>query len=321
MQAAWLEDLKITCRPDAPVPPAQPGEALIRVRLAGICSTDLELTRGYYPFRGIPGHEFVGEVVESASAPEWVGRRVVGEINLACGGCGACLAGRPHHCEHRTVLGILGKDGVFAEFVTLPVKNLWEVPAAVPDELAVFTEPLAAALEIQEQVQIHPDLRVLVVGAGRLGQLVAQTLALTGCDLKVVVRNERARQMLAGRGIAAIETADVSPGMADLVVEATGSPAGFDLARSAVRPAGTIVLKSTYAGSMALNLSAVVVDEIRLVGSRCGPFGPALRLLEQRAVDPGGLIDARYPLAEAPAAFARAGQRGVWKVLLQPRGN
>lgn len=321
MQAAWLEDLKITCRPDAPVPPAQPGEALIRVRLAGICSTDLELTRGYYPFRGIPGHEFVGEVVESASAPEWVGRRVVGEINLACGGCGACLAGRPHHCEHRTVLGILGKDGVFAEFVTLPVKNLWEVPAAVPDELAVFTEPLAAALEIQEQVQIHPDLRVLVVGAGRLGQLVAQTLALTGCDLKVVVRNERARQMLAGRGIAAIETADVSPGMADLVVEATGSPAGFDLARSAVRPAGTIVLKSTYAGSLTLNLSAVVVDEIRLVGSRCGPFGPALRLLEQRAVDPGGLIDARYPLAEAPAAFARAGQRGVWKVLLQPRGN
>ena len=318
MKAAWLEDLKLSFREDLPVPAARPDEALIRVRLAGICSTDLELCRGYYPYRGIPGHEFVGEVVEADSAPIWVGRRVVGEINLACGNCAACRAGRPHHCEQRTVLGIIQKDGVFAEYVTLPVRNLWEVPASVTDELAVFSEPLAAALEIQEQVHVGPDLRVLVIGAGRLGQLAAQTLALTGCDLKVAVRNERARQLLDDCRITTIEVGEIRKGMADLVVEATGAPEGFELARTAVRPAGTIILKSTYAGNLALNLSAIVVDEITLLGSRCGPFGPALRLLEQQRVDPRALIDAHYSLAQVPAAFEHAGQRGVLKVLLSP---
>lgn len=321
MKAAWLEDLKLSFREERPIPLPGPDEALIRVRLAGICSTDLELCRGYYPYRGIPGHEFVGEVVEASSAPEWVGRRVVGEINLTCGKCPACRAGRPHHCESRTVLGIVQKDGAFAEFLTLPVRNLWEVPASIPDEMAVFSEPLAAALEIQEQVHVGPEMRVLVVGAGRLGQLIAQTLAVTGCDLKVAVRNERARQLLEARRITTIAGGEVQKGMADLVVEATGAPEGFMLARMAVRPAGTIVLKSTYAGSLDLNLSSIVVDEITLLGSRCGPFGPALQMMEQQQVDPRVLIDARYSLDQVVSAFEHAGQRGVLKVLLAPAPN
>ena len=318
MQAAWLEDLSLSVRDDLPLPVIGDQEALIRVRLAGICATDLELCRGYYPFRGIPGHEFVGEVLDCPSVPVWVGRRVVGEINLTCGTCPACLAGRGHHCERRSVFGILGKDGAFAQYCSLPVKNLWQVPAEVSDDMAVFCEPLAAALEIQEQVQIRPDEGVVVIGAGRLGQLVAQTLALTGCILAVAVRNLHARELLEQRGIRTIGLDELEPGKADVVVEATGSPEGFDLARKTVRPAGTIVLKSTYADRLSVNLSAVVVDEIRLVGSRCGPFGPALRLLAQRRVDPTLLIDGRYRLERAIAAFAHAGQKGVYKILLAP---
>lgn len=318
MNSLWIEDQQLRFRGDAPLPVTQAGEARVRVRLAGICSTDLELLRGYYPFRGIPGHEFVGEVVEAPGDPAWLGQRVVGEINLTCGECAACRDGRPTHCEQRQALGIHGRDGAFAEFLTIPLRNLHRVPQGVSDEAAVFTEPLAAALEIQEQVQVQPGQRVLVVGAGRLGLLAAQTLALTGCVLQVVVRHECQRTLLAGWGIEAVVEEEVLPAKADLVVEATGSAAGFALARRAVRPRGTMVLKSTYKGDVQVNLSQVVVDEITLVGSRCGPFAPALHLLAQKKVDPLPMIRACYPLEQGVQAFALAAQPGVLKVLLLP---
>jgi threonine dehydrogenase-like Zn-dependent dehydrogenase len=317
MQAIWLEDQKLAYRRDLPVPLPPPGEALVRVRLAGICSTDLELVRGYYPYRGVPGHEFVGQVAEAESAPHLVGRRVVGEINATCGECPACRAGRRTHCERRTVLGIVNRDGAFADYLTLPVENLHPVPENIPDEAAVFTEPLAAALEIQEQVHLHPTDRVLLVGAGRLGQLIAQTLALTGCNLAALVRHEKPRRLLQQRGIPTVEAEQIKAGQWDVVVEATGSPEGFALARRAVRPRGVIVLKSTYAGSLQVNLSAVVVDEITLLGSRCGPFAPALGLLAAGRVDLLPLVEARYRLADGLAAFEHAGRAGVFKVLLQ----
>lgn len=317
MNALWLENHKLSFRKVVPVPVPQPGEALVRVRLAGICSTDLELVKGYLPFTGIPGHEFVGDVISAPEgAGDWSGRRVVGDINLTCGTCEQCLSGRSTHCRKRTVLGILNHDGAFTEFLSLPVINLHQVPDSVTDDAAVFTEPLAAALEIQQQVHIHPDDRVLVIGAGRLGLLIAETLSLTGCDLKAVTRHERQRKLLAGRGICSIREEDIPEGKMDVVVEATGSPAGFLLARKAVRPRGTIVLKSTYKGEHKADFSSLVVDEITLTGSRCGPFLPALSLLKKKKVDPAALIDARYPLSDGIRAMEHASRPGVLKVLL-----
>ncbi len=318
MRGLWLENRTLTYRTDLPSPEPPPGEALLRVRLAGICATDLEMVKGYYPFTGVPGHEFVGEVVRAPDAPAWEGRRVVGEINASCGHCAQCLAGRPTHCENRTVLGILGRDGVFAEYTTLPVANLHAVPDEVPDDMAVFTEPLAAALEIQQQVHIRPDDKVLVVGAGRLGQLVAWTLARTGAQVFAVARHERQRALLQPYGVTPLREDEVPHWGMDVVVEATGSPDGFALAKEAVHPRGTLVLKSTYAGTPRIPMSALVVDEVHVVGSRCGPFAPALRLLASGCLDPRPLIDARYPLADGLEAFAHAARRGVFKVLLQP---
>jgi threonine dehydrogenase-like Zn-dependent dehydrogenase len=315
VQALWLEDQRLDLR-EMPRP-VKPGEALIRIRMAGICSTDLELVRGYYPFSGIPGHEFVGEVI-AADDPGWVDQRVVGEINVSCGGCEQCLDGRRTHCESRATLGIAKRDGTFAEFTTLPLANLHRVPASVPDEKAVFTEPLAAALEIQQQVHVRPTDRVLVLGAGRLGQLIAQTLALTGCDLRVVARHAHQQALLLERGIKVVGEDDIQPRRWDIVLEATGSPDGFSLARQAVRPRGTLVLKSTYRGEMAVNFSSIVVDEVNIVGSRCGPFEPALRLMEKGEVDPSVLVAAEFRLGEALQAFERAGQAGVLKVLVVP---
>lgn len=317
MKALWLENQQLLLREEVPLP-ARPGEALVKVRLAGVCGTDLEMVKGYYPFTGIPGHEFVGEVVQSQETLDsgLAGRRVVGEINAVCGNCEQCLAGRRTHCENRTVLGILNRDGVFAEYVSLPLENLHLVPDSVSDEAAVFTEPLAAALEIQQQVQIKPTDRILLVGAGRLGQLIAQTLSLTGADLRVVARHPRQQDLLRQRGIRLIEEADVQPWRYDVVVEATGSTSGFNLARKAIRPRGTFVLKSTYKGDITLNLSPVVVDEITMVGSRCGPFPPALRLLEKKEVDPTVLIAAEFGLAEGVRAFDEAEKRGMLKVVV-----
>jgi threonine dehydrogenase-like Zn-dependent dehydrogenase len=301
-----------------PVPP--PGEALIRVRLAGICNTDLELVRGYLGFRGVLGHEFVGEVVQASDAA-WLGRRVVGDINAACRSqrCEACNAGRHTHCPNRTTLGIAGRDGAFADYLVLPLANLFTVPDHVPDELAVFTEPLAAACEIPEQIKIAPTDRVVVLGDGKLGLLVAAVLRLTGAELTLVGRNRNKLAIAEGWGVP-VRLADVTlPAQAaDVVVECTGSPQGFDSARRLLRPRGTLVLKSTYHGALSVDMSGLVVDEITLLGSRCGPFAPALRLLAAGLVDPRGLISETFALNQAAAAFAHAAEPGVLKVLLAP---
>ena len=291
----------------------------MRVHQAGICNTDLELVRGYYPYTGILGHEFVGTV---AQGPEPLrGRRVVGEINAVCGSCGACRAGRRTHCERRTVLGIVGRHGAFAEYLTLPADNLHAVPDEVSTDAATFTEPLAAALEIQEQVPLHPGDRVLVVGDGKLGQLIAQTLSLAPCDLLVVGRHPSKLALLARRGVRTGGPDTLDPGAFDVVVECTGNRDGLAAALSAVRPRGTLVLKSTYAGAVTLEASRIVVNELTLVGSRCGPFAPALRLLAERRVEVEPLIHARYPLREGLAAFEHAARPGVLKVVLEVEGG
>jgi len=315
MRALWLEDHALSLQEVAA--PTEGDEALIRVRVSGICGTDLELARGYYPFTGVIGHEFVGDVVESPD-PTWIGTRVVGEINVDCGICEACLAGRPTHCENRSVLGITGRDGAHAEYLRLPLRNLHRVPDSVSDDAAVFTEPIAAAVEILQQVHVLPTDRVLLVGAGRLGQLVAQVLALTGAHLRVVAKHDHQKALLEARGIASVAAEDVEARRWDIVVEATGSPSGFDLAARALRPRGTLVLKSTYRGEVTLALAPFVVDEITIVGSRCGPFAPALRLLERGEIDPLPLIAERFPLGRAVDAMEAAARPGMMKVLLVP---
>jgi threonine dehydrogenase-like Zn-dependent dehydrogenase len=316
VRALWLEDRTLRYVEDVPVPQPPPGEALVRVRVAGICNTDLEMVKGYYPFSGVPGHEFVGEVASCPDAPEWKGRRVVGEINAVCGSCATCRAGRRTHCERREVLGILGRSGAFAEYLTLPVVNLHALPPSVPDEVAVFTEPTAAALEIQQQIRIGPGDRVVVLGAGKLGTLVAQTLALTGCELTVATRDGRAPEVLRGGDVRLVPASELPARRADVVVECTGEPGGFAVARAAVRPRGTLVLKSTHQGATPVDLSSLVVDELTLVGSRCGAFAPALELLASGRVDVDGLVAARLPLSDGLAAYARAAQPGALKVLL-----
>lgn len=319
MKSLWLENNQLQLHTDRSVPEPQLGEALIRVLRAGICNTDLELLRGYYPYAGIPGHEFVG-IVEQGPDP-LLGQRVVGEINAACGQCRFCQQGLPTHCENRTVLGIVNRNGAFAEYLTLPVANLHPVPDQVPTDVATFTEPLAAALEIQQQVAIDSTAKVVVVGDGKLGQLVAQTLALTGCDLLVVGRHAAKLAHLEERGIRVGFADAVVDRAFDLSVDCTGNPAGFAIARRALRPRGTLVLKSTYAGQLTFDASALVVDEITLIGSRCGPFNPALELLRTGQVNVLPLIQARYPLTEGLQAFEHAQQRGMLKVLLEMEGD
>jgi threonine dehydrogenase-like Zn-dependent dehydrogenase len=319
MLALWLEDRRLRLRDDLSKPPPAPGEAVVRVTLAGVCNTDLELVRGYYPYAGVPGHEFVGTVETADRAPEWQGRRVVAEINASCRECGTCRSGHPTHCERRTVLGIVGRDGAFATHLRVPVANLREVPLHLADEAAVFAEPLAAALEIQEQLTIRTGDRVVVVGPGKLGHLVAQSLAPTGCDLLVAGRRPEPLALLAARGIPTALVDDVPVRRADVVVECTGNAQGLEIARRAVRPRGTIVLKSTYHGSTEVDLAPFVVDEITLMGSRCGPFGPALALLAGGTVDPSPLVEARYFLADAVAAFEHAARPGARKILVDCR--
>jgi len=316
MRGLWLEQQSLRYREDLAAPRAEAGEAIVRVVLAGICGTDLELRRGYSPCTGIPGHEFVGVVEQAPGAEEWVSRRVVGEINVSCGRCADCAAGRRAHCAERTVVGIRGRQGALAELLALPLANLHEVPPSLPDEVAVFTEPTAAALEVQEQRAIGPGQRVGVVGPGRLGQLVARTLALTGCELRVAGRNADARARLARHGIVTGTT--LPERWADLVVECTGHPDGLEQARRAVRPRGTIVLKSTYHGRASVDLSAFVVDEITLIGSRCGPFGKALASLASGRLEVADLVSADYPLARGEEAFEAAGRPGAMKVLVRP---
>lgn len=318
MQAIIVTQDDLHYQKNAPIPEPESDEALIKVSLAGICATDLELIKGYKGgFKGILGHEFVG-VVERAPDPAWLGKRVVGSINLGCNKCAVCRQYGPEHCPDRRVLGILNKDGAFAEYLTLPQSNLFAVPDEVSEETAVFTEPLAAALRIREQIRVVPGGRTAVIGPGRLGMLVGQVLALDGTDVVMIGRGRRSLELPAKLGLSIGLTDDFSENTFDTVVETTGNEAGFALALKLVRPLGTLVLKSTFAGNANLDLTKIVVAEINVVGSRCGPFAPALNLLKRDAIDVGSLIDGEYKFSHAIQAFTHASQRGVRKILLCP---
>jgi threonine dehydrogenase-like Zn-dependent dehydrogenase len=306
---------------EVPPPRASSTEALIRVLQAGICNTDIEITRGYHQFHGILGHEFVG-IVEQTPDPHWRGRRVVGEINCACHQCDLCRRSLEKHCRNRSVLGIVNRPGALAEFCALPLENLHEVPDEIPNDEAVFVEPLAAACEILEQVTVLPDDRLCVVGDGKLAQLIVRVLARQGEALLAIGKHERNLDRMAGCGarvmlLAAVERKrEQLAGRFDIVVEATGSPSGFQTALMLVRPRGTVVLKSTYHGALSLDAAPLVVNEIRVVGSRCGPFRTALEKLQRQEVEVSSLISARYPLARGLDAFEKAQKSGTLKVLV-----
>ncbi len=295
---------------DYPLPPVPAGESLVCVQRAGICNTDLEIVKGYMGFRGVLGHEFVGVIAEG----ERQGTRVVGEINASCAECSTCRRGDETHCPNRTTLGILNREGAFAEFLTLPTRNLHPVPDGVGDAQAVFVEPLAAACEITERLHVKPTDRVAVIGDGKLGLLAAQVLALTGCDLLAIGRHPEKLALLDRRGIATATEGKKIPGQFDMVVDCAGQPSGFDLARRLTRPRGTLVLKSTFHGAQAVSLAPLVVDEVSVIGSRCGPFAPALRLLEHKQVDVDSLLEGEYPIARGLEAFKKAAAPGALKV-------
>jgi threonine dehydrogenase-like Zn-dependent dehydrogenase len=323
--------LRITRKP---IPELRPGWALVRVRLAGICNTDVEILRGYHAFRGTPGHEFVGEVVEVAAVSakakkRWVGKRVAGEINVACAAyglrpvCDFCKRGLKTHCARRTVLGIVAHDGAFAEYLTLPLENLHLVPSNVSDEKAVFIEPLAAACQILDQVDIRKYPNAAVLGDGKLAQLIAMVLRAAGS--RVVLYGKHASKLALARR-AGVTTKRVRGDASDLtrvkenyrlVVEATGSPTGLVLAQRMTEPRGTLLLKSTFHGAAPVETWPIVVKEITVVGSRCGPFAKAIALLRSGKVDPTPLISRTFPLKDAPAAIAHSRKRGVMKVLLK----
>jgi len=302
-------------------PPAAVGEALIRVTRSGICNTDIEIVRGYAGFNGTIGHEFVGVVEDSPARPDLVGKRVVGEINAGCGSCEKCAAGDPRHCPKRTVLGIVGRDGAHAEYLTLPNENLVVVPDTVSDEQAVFAEPLAAAWGIGEMADLQKDTRLAVIGDGKLGLLCAMSLRLK-CDHVVNIGKHRSKlDIAASAGVETLLVNDLKDAHVkgfDVVVEASGSESGFATALELVRPRGTIVLKSTFQGTPTWNASRVVVEEITVVGSRCGRFAPAVELLASGRIDVTRLIDSEMPLSDGLNAMNEASRKGALKILLRP---
>jgi len=312
MKALCFRNAMLDLVEDHPPPTVAPGEVLVRVSLAGICNTDLEIVKGYMGFEGVLGHEFVG-VVEEAENGELVGKRVVGEINCPPPDCPHEIA---RHCPDRTVLGIQNRDGAFAELLALPEGNLHVVPDEVADEQAVFVEPLAAAFEILEQVTMQPSDRVAVLGDGKLGLLVVQAVATTGCKPLLIGRHVSKLTVAYDLGFTTTSTLCNDESGFDFVVDCTGSAEGFDLACELTRPRGTVILKSTVAGGAELNLARVVIDELTVVGSRCGLFPPALEALRTGQVQVEPLIGARYPFAQAIEAFDKARERGMLKVLL-----
>lgn len=313
MRALVLDDDGVKLQTDRPAPVPGDGEVLVRVRQAGICETDLQLIKGYHGFRGVLGHEFVGIAQDGAFA----GQRVVGEINCSCWTCETCLAGRPGHCPNRTVLGILQHDGAFADLVAVPERNLHPVPDNLPDDVAVFTEPVAAAFQIPAQIPIRQQDRIIVIGDGRLGNLCAQVLAGISDHVTVIGKHESKLAILDAIGIDT-QLLQHAPRdrRADIVVDCTGSASGLPTALELVRPRGTIVLKTTIAGTQTLALAPVVVDEVTIVGSRCGPFERALDALANGLVDVRPLITERFDLSDARRALERAAAPGVLKVLL-----
>jgi threonine dehydrogenase-like Zn-dependent dehydrogenase len=299
--------------------PTNDDEALVRVVRSGICNTDIEIVRGYAGFEGTLGHEFVGIVEKADDRPEILGKRVVGEINAGCGTCERCIAGDPRHCPARTVLGIFGRDGAHAEFLQLPSRNLIEVPHDVPDDHAVFAEPLAAAYGITEQVEILPDTKVAVIGDGKLGLLCVLSIAMLSENVTLIGKHASKIAVAARNGIEAVLLGDVKPTMNkhfDVVVEASGSESGFATALDLVMPRGKIVLKSTFHGTPVWAASRVVVDEITIIGSRCGRLAPALDLLQKRSFNVEDLISDEFSLSNGVAAMERAAQKGALKVLL-----
>jgi threonine dehydrogenase-like Zn-dependent dehydrogenase len=313
MRALVLDHNGLAGRSDHPNPVPRDGEVLVRVLRAGVCETDLQLIRGYMGFSGVLGHEFVGV----AQSGPMQGRRVVGEINCSCWTCSTCRAGRPSHCPNRSVLGILNHDGAFADLIAVPQRNLHAVPDAIPDDVAVFTEPVAAAFQIPAQIAIGMRDRVVVLGDGRLGNLCAQVLARLSSSVVVVGKHTEKLALLSGAGIATKLLADVEPDHnADIVVDCTGSPTGLPMALSLVRPRGTIVLKTTVAGEQTLALAPIVIDEVTIVGSRCGPFDRALAALGAGDVSVLPLISARYGLSDGVAAIEHARSRPSLKVLI-----
>ncbi|HUS47887.1 MAG TPA: alcohol dehydrogenase catalytic domain-containing protein [Phycisphaerae bacterium] len=313
---ALVFDGKVSLRDDYPEPKPKAGEALVAVRMAGICRTDLEILKGYMDFRGVMGHEFVGMVLKGPRA--WAGKRVVAEINCICGQCDMCTSGLANHCRHRTVLGIAGRDGVFAERVCIPARNLHEVPPGVEDVSAVFAEPLAAAFQVVRQVRFDRSDKVVVIGDGRLGQLVARVLKLAVHRPLLVGRHEGKLEAAEKQGIeTALADRFVPAAQADVVIDASGSASGFDLAMRTVRPRGTIVLKSTFAAAAGtLNLAPVVINEVNVIGSRCGPFPDALKALAAGQVDVSALVSRRYPLRDAMAALDAAADPQNIKVVI-----
>jgi len=313
---AVIFDRSLRVEPDHPEPKPGDGECVVRVHLAGICATDLNITGGYTDFAGVLGHEMVGTVVTGSS--KWRGKRVVCEINCVCRECEMCIAGLANHCRKRTVVGIEGRDGCFADLIAVPERNLHLVPDVISDEEAVFVEPLAAAYQVIAQCPIDERVSVSVVGPGRLGLLVAQVLATTGCRLTVIGRNPEKLMLCEKKGIQAVHVNDLIPRQdRDIVVECTGAPEGLDIAMGLVRPRGTIVLKSTYAKPGALNLAPIVVHEINLIGSRCGPFPEAINALARQAVDVRCMISRTFPIEQADEAFEAAKDPQNVKVLLK----
>ena len=301
---------------EMPMPVPAKGEALIKVVAAGVCNTDIEINRGYMGFQGVLGHEFVG-IVEEAENTQWIGKRVVGEINCVCHQCAYCKMEMPHHCLNRTTLGIAGRNGAFAEYVVLPEENLHLAPASIRDDVAVFTEPVAAAFRIVEQLSIRQGDRIVVLGDGKLGQLVAQTLWLYSKNLICVGKHRWKLELLKDLGIATAMLDEPLEAGADIVVEATGAPSGLTRALELVRPEGTVVLKTTVAESASLSLSIpVVVNEVTLLGSRCGPFRPALEALSMGNIEVRPMISEAYALSDGVHAMQRAEAPEVMKVLL-----
>ena len=303
--------------------PVFTGESMVRLIQAGICNTDLEITRGYFGFKGVLGHEFVGRV-ESSRTPSLVGTRVVGEINAACSRCEFCQSGWGRHCPRRSVLGILNRDGAFREFFSLPEQNLHPVPDSVSDDDAVFVEPVAAACEILDQVDIHNVEKIAVLGDGKLGLLITMVLAqartTTQPPLTLIGKHPGKMRLVEDSGVRTLDprSAQTASRSFELVVEATGSPSGLGLALQLLKPRGTVVLKSTFLGKQSFNPASVVVDEITLLGSRCGRFEPALDLLARKQIQPSRLICDALPLTKAPEAFQLAQSPGALKVLLHP---
>ena len=313
MRAIVLNDDRATMETDRPVPSPLDGEVLVRVLRAGVCETDLQLIRGYMGFQGVLGHEFVGV----AQSGPYAGRRVVGEINCSCGTCGTCRAGRPTHCPNRTVLGILNHDGAFADFVSVPQPNLHVVPDSLPDDVAVFTEPVAAAFQIPDQLAVASSDRVVVLGDGRLGNLCAQVLARLSDHVLVVGKHPEKLALLEAIGISTtLLSSPPAERTADVVVDCTGSDTGLPTALQLVRARGTIVLKTTVAGVQTMAWAPVVIDEVTIIGSRCGPFDKALAALEQGRVSVLPLVSDRFDLANGVDALERAATKPVLKILL-----